>query len=343
MSHAWSASCPHIAACVVAVLTVVACGTDESSGDAAIGTVTSTAATTPAPVDVATDGTLPLAAEALDDPEVTSVATDLAPSQVIASTVPAPEMPGQCVLDDLRLWTSQVHVGARTVDAVIRIRHVAPTWCEADVGRSPLLDPSIEPDVRLDPGGEADLVIGQQADDCQEPAALSVVQIGVGSESALVPTALVTCGWWLETLAPLETPEQRCDPSDLETRSTGSAIVIRTTGPPCALGGVESVVDAPVDDHPTPTTPVVVLYPGDIAMIAATTGPTCGDEPRSASLTFTGTGQVVVEEVPCDMRFWFGPVRSWFGTEFDPLADPAVRDMSSGSWVEALDPFRATQ
>ena len=177
--QALRARCPRIATCLVAVLAVAACGIDESAGDVVIGNVSTSEAALSAPVDVAADETLPLAAEALDDPEVTSVATDLAPSQVIASTVPTPDMPGQCVLDDLRLWTSQVRVGAQTVDAVIRIRNVADTWCEADVGRSPLLDPSIEPDVRLDPAGQADLVIGQQADDCQDPTVLSVVQVGV--------------------------------------------------------------------------------------------------------------------------------------------------------------------
>ena len=52
---------------------------------------------------------MPLADHFLDEPDETTVATDLAPSQATGSTVPKPAVPDRCGALDAVLWTAQVN------------------------------------------------------------------------------------------------------------------------------------------------------------------------------------------------------------------------------------------
>ena len=80
---AWAFGGRGIALVVAAGLVIVACEGGSPSRDGALGGISATApGPNPTLVDLAIDGTLPLADEALDDPEVTTVATDLAASQL---------------------------------------------------------------------------------------------------------------------------------------------------------------------------------------------------------------------------------------------------------------------
>lgn len=325
----------HRATIVVAcIVPVAACGGDQP-------TAAPTTAATTAPTIAST---LPLAEEALDDPEVTTVATDLARSQIGASTVPEPPTPGPCPLDALALWTARVEpsadgVAPSTVDAVIRVRNVGAEWCEPDIGRSPLLDPAVEPDVWLRPGDEADLRVGQQSADCGDPTVVSLVQVAIGDESTVVPSAVVTCGWWLNAFAPLDPPERRCDPADLEVVVTDRAVVLRTVGPACGIGGLEFVTDgATVAGGELPASPVRVLHPGDVAMIAVLDRE-CDAAPAPATIEFAGTGEVVVDDVPCSARWIVGPPHPWFGSADGPLAGTGGPTADPESVVAALDPF----
>ena len=74
---------------LVMVLFVASCSDGDTASDDGSGGLDTASVVSIGPVDVAADGTLPLAEQALDDPDVTSVATELAPSQVAASTVPS--------------------------------------------------------------------------------------------------------------------------------------------------------------------------------------------------------------------------------------------------------------
>jgi hypothetical protein len=119
----------------------------------------------------------------------TIVATDLAPSQIAAPTVPEPTKPPPCDPADLDLWTAQVLVADTTADAVIRIRNNGADWCKADIGGSRFVDPLVGPDVWLDPGATADLVVGQAASECDDPMPVSVIPVSVGDFEVAVPSA----------------------------------------------------------------------------------------------------------------------------------------------------------
>ena len=189
--------------------------------------------------------TLPLAEQALDDPDVTTVATDLAPSQTGGSTVPDPPTPEPCGVDDVEMWTAQVARDGSS--AVVRMRNVSDRWCEPDIGRSPLLDPAIEPDVWLLPDATADLVVGPSTSGCADPAVVDAVQVGIGDESVLVPTALVTCGWWFTAFAPTADVRVGCELADIDVAVTAVSVVVRNASArPCALSGPVGVDGAAV-------------------------------------------------------------------------------------------------
>lgn len=281
--------------------------------------------------------TLPLAEHALDDPDEATVASVLAPSQVTASTAAPPPTPPPCTVADVELWTAGIRMtpsesGATTVDAVIRVRNVSDAWCEPDIGRSPRLDPRIEPDVWLQPGATADLVVGQEVDPCDEPALVSSVQVGIGDESVVVPSAVLTCGWWLTAFYPNDAATEPCAAGDLDVVATDRAVVVRNgANAPCSLGTPASGV--------RPES----LFPGDVVAVGGRGDDAC--EGATARTVRVGGGdegvggvEVVVPDVPCDLVFDGGPPRSWYGAHDGPAA--SLGDGAAITEVlDALDPF----
>jgi hypothetical protein len=239
------------------------------------------------------------------------------------------------------MWTAQVGPAADT--AVVRMRNVSDMWCEPDIGRSPLLDPAIEPDVWLLPGGTADLVVGPDGTGCTDPTVVDRVQVGIGEESVFVPTALVTCGWWLTAFYPNDTVGDACELADLDVAVAEASVVVRNVAVgPCAIGGLVDVEGAPVAATSSVAPAVVELWPGDIASFGAPGAGDCEGVRDLVVLTDEVVGEFTVAEVPCEVEFELGPARPWFGTTTGPPAllpagtgdapDPAVV-------VEALDPF----
>lgn len=313
----------------VGVLTLAACGgADADSADEATG-----AAPTTLP---AATVTLPLAEHFLDEPDVTTVASDLAPSQTAASTVADPLAPDRCGADAVEMWTAQVVADGST--AVIRMRNVGETWCDIDIGRSPQIDPAIEPDVWLQPGETADLVVGPSTSECADREVVDRVQVAVLDESVLVPTVLVTCGWWLTALYPNDVATEPCDLADLEVTVTAAVVVRNASATPCRLGGLEAVDGAEVVARSEGPTEVTQLLPGDVVSFGRLAGDPCQGA-NTVVLTDELVGRLEVPGVFCAIVFELGPAVPWFGTRFGP-GPGDTGDASAESVIDVLDPFR---
>jgi hypothetical protein len=116
-----------------------------------------------------------------------TAATDLAPSQIVASTVARPAAVPPCDLADLEFGSSD--------ETVILIRNIGPVECEVDVSQSPNRDPSMEPSVWIHPGGEAELAIEADDSRCERPEQLTRVELVVNGEPVAAPIVLpATCG-----------------------------------------------------------------------------------------------------------------------------------------------------
>ena len=281
------------------------------------------------------DTTLPLSDTALDDPDDTTVASELAPSQVAASTAPPPATPSPCGDHDVELWTAAIRPAASTADAVIRMRNVGTAWCEVDIGRSPRLDPTIEPDVWLQPGDTADLVVGQAEEPCQEPALVTAVQVGVGDTSVVVPSALVACAWMLTALYPNDPVTAPCERRYLDVVATAGAVVIGTSSPaPCLIEALTAVDGIPLTAPSTPPR-AVEMFPGDVLAVGTPRERDC-DGATSRTLRFGVSLDVVVDDVPCGLQFESASPSPWYGMPNGPtVADDAGID----EILDALDPF----
>jgi hypothetical protein len=166
-------------ALLLAATALIACGGDDQQ----------TAATT---VPLAVTTTRP-------------VASELAPSQVAASTVPEPELPPPCAVGDLRFSTPADATTEGSVGAVIRIRNAGDVRCEVDVIDSPAADPLMEPDVWIDPGAEAELLVDQATSACAQPAPVSSVDLVVNGTPVTVPVAIAeACGVMLTAIYAVE-------------------------------------------------------------------------------------------------------------------------------------------
>lgn len=282
--------------------------------------------------------TLPLGEHFLDDPEVTTVATDLAPSQRTGSTVPDPAVAEPCGAADVEMWTARVAPDGAS--AVIRMRNVSDTWCDLDIGRSPQIDPAIEPDVWLRPGETADLVVGSSEAGCEAPDVVDRVQVGIGDESVLVPTSMVTCGWWLQAFYPNDVVRVACELADLDVAVTGSAVVLRNaSATPCGTSGPVGVDGARLV-APFATDPVVrELFPGDVVSLGRPDGEGCEGVTERIVIEDEAYGRLEVSAVPCEIVFELGASRPWFGTDVGPPAALPDRSTGPSSVVEALDPF----
>lgn len=280
--------------------------------------------------------TLPLAETALDDPEVTTVASVLAPSQITASTAPPPATPPPCAADDVELWTAAIRPGVTTTDAVVRMRNVSDSWCEPDVGRSPRLDPAIEPDVWLQPGGTADLVVGQAVDPCDAPALATAVQVGIGDTSVVVPSALVTCGWWLTAFYPNDVVTTPCASGDLDVAATAGAVVIRnSSSAPCLIDALTAVDGVPLTAPSSALTTEV--FPGDVVAVGRPGGADC-DGATTRRLRIGAIIDVDVADVPCGLTFESPLPGPWYGAANGPAAFLAA-DAGVAEILDALEPF----
>jgi hypothetical protein len=116
----------------------------------------------------------------------TQVATDLAPSQVAASTVAPPAAVPLCDVADLEF--------APAGETVILIHNVGSVECEVDVSDSPNRDPLMEPSVWLRPDGNGELAIATDDSQCEQPATVARVDLVVNGEAVEVPVSLpATC------------------------------------------------------------------------------------------------------------------------------------------------------
>jgi hypothetical protein len=283
-----------------------------------------------------TGTTLPLAETALDDPEVTTVASALAPSQITASTAPRPDTPPPCEADDVELWTAAVRPAVTTADAVVRMRNVSDTWCEADIGRSPRLDPAIEPDVWLQPGDTADLVVGQAVDPCDEPTLATAVQVGIGDASVVVPSALLTCEWWLNAFYPNDAVTNPCGRGDLDVVATTGAVVIGSTSTtPCLIDPLTAVDGVPL--AASASGPAIEIFPDDVVAVGRPGDAEC-DGPTGRTLRFGAGLDIAVDGVPCGLTFESPLLGVWFGAPNGPAAFLAA-DAGVAEILDALDPF----
>lgn len=317
---------------VVPVVAVGCSAGDDGATNVAVGSGSAT--------------TLPLAETALDDPEEITVASVLAPSQVTASTAAPPPTPPACRAADVELWTAAVRPsadsGATTVDAVIRVRNVSDSWCEPDIGRSPRLDPRIEPDVWLQPGDTADLVVGQEVGSCDDPSLVSSVQVGIGDESVVVPSAVVTCGWWLTAFYPNDAASEPCAAGDLEAVATDRTVVVRNASArPCRLAAPTAVDGEPLPEASAAGAATVDVFPGDVVAIGHLGDSRCdGVVPRILRFGASdGTaGDVDVAAVPCALVLDSSVPRPWYGMPDGPTVSIDT-DGYLADVLDALDPF----
>ena len=121
------------------------------------------------------------------------VATELAPSQVTASTVAPPGGVPPCDVDELEFVAS--------AEMIIGIRNAGPVECEVDVSESPNRDPLMEPGVWLRPGGDAELTVATDDTQCEQPATVTSVDLVVNGEPVEAPVMLPpTCGTTLTAI-----------------------------------------------------------------------------------------------------------------------------------------------
>lgn len=263
----------------------------------------------------------------------TGPARELAPSQVTAVTAAPPDTPPPCDADELTLWTAQVMVVGEFADAVVRVRNDGASWCEVDVAGSPSVDPAMEPDVWLDPGEWADLVVGPPDGDCAAPAAVTLAQLDVNGEQVVVPTAaVVPCGWRLTAFYPNEVADLPCD--EVVATAVERAIVVRNDGAePCRLGALETADGDGVTIVPAaPDVEVPVLAAGDLVAFELDRVGAPGVA-RPVVLGFESGANVEVVLDADAVALGAGPPQPWLGGPLGPDAGDPV------ALLAALDPF----
>ena len=257
---------------------------------------------------------------------------DLAPSQLTAATAAPPETPPPCDPDALTTWTAQVLVGDGWADAVLRVRNDGDAWCEVDVAGSPSIDPAMEPDVWLDPGAWADLVLGPSDGDCGAPVVVDVAQLDLNGATAVVETAaVVPCGWRLTSFFPNEVSDEPC--SELDVVAVAGAIVVRNGSfLPCRLDALVSATGAGVAIVPNePELAVPVLAGGDVVAFELTAEGDC--EERTVDLVFDSGVSAEVPLDGCPVSVGSGAPQPWIGGPGSPTADDPA------GLIAALDPF----
>jgi hypothetical protein len=138
-------------------------------------------------------------------------ATDLAPSQISAATVPEPTGVATCDVADLS-FESLAGVGGVADDdvtaAVIRVRNAGPVRCEVNLAASPLADPLMEPDVWIEAGGQGELLVEHDGSACDAPSPVAALELRVNGSAVDVPiTVASTCGLRLTAVYAVEPGE----------------------------------------------------------------------------------------------------------------------------------------
>jgi hypothetical protein len=133
------------------------------------------------------------------------VAGELAPSQLSASTVPEPEAPPPCEVEHLRFESPAPATGWSPFGAVVHITNAGAARCEVAVFESPSVDPLMEPDVWIDPGTTAELLVEPSSSSCEQPAPVTAIDLVVNGTPVVVPVSIgETCGVMLTAIYAVE-------------------------------------------------------------------------------------------------------------------------------------------
>jgi hypothetical protein len=155
----WRAGLIGCSACGL-VLLASACGSDESGGSP----------TTPPP------------------------ATDLAPSQLTASTVAAPLAPGLCDPGRVRIEVVVPEPGVGQPDQIVELVNDDDRECDVDISATEDASPLMEPSVRLQPGAQGHVWV-EGRDACDEPVEDPVLVLDVNGQARDVDVTFETsCG-----------------------------------------------------------------------------------------------------------------------------------------------------
>jgi hypothetical protein len=259
---------------------------------------------------------------------------DLAPSQITAQTVTPPDTPPRCDPGVVTVWTAQAVLGEATADAVLRVRNDGGVWCEVDVTGSRSVDPMMEPDVWLEPGAWADLVVGSSGDGCGERSVVESATVDVNGAQVDVETAAVVgCGWQLTAFHPNDVTDDSC--AALDVVAVDGAVVVRNGDVmPCRLGALVSVagegVAAAVASEPAVA--VRVLAGGDVvAFEVLEHGDGCSHRPVELLFDSGATAEVSLDG--CSIEIFAGSPQPWIGGPGSPIADDPM------ALLLALDPF----
>lgn len=268
-------------------------------------------------------------------PADTGPTDDLAPSQRTAATAPRPSTPPPCDPELVSVWTAHVGVADGWIEPVLRIRNDGAAWCEVDVGDSPQVDPLMEPDVWLEPGAWADLVVGSRGDGCDGVAAVRLVDVAVNGASVRVETPTIEpCAWQLTAFYPNEVSDVPCDGLHLDAVAVEGAVLVRNGGAStCRLGMLTAVEGDEVEVVAGDVDVAVpLLAPADVVAIATERR---GDGPSTRPIVLRFDSGVVLEiAVAGDVAsVAAGPGGPWIGGPGSPVTgDPLVLPA-------ALDPF----
>lgn len=250
----------------------------------------------------------------------------LAPSQRTAPTVPPPATPPPCSVDRLSVWTARVTVtegGAGEIDAAIRIRNDGTAECEVDVSASSSADPTMEPDVWLEPGGWADLLLS--ASGC-DPAAVEFgpVELDVNGEPVRVES-VTGCDGRFVAFSPVEVSETPCDElrAAVVPAGAGSAVAVHHEGwSTCRLGELVSATGERVrlvargsETGPDATDPELpLLAGGDVVAIPVDLEGECPAHP--VELVFDSGVAIDVFVPGCAVTLAAGAPGPWPGAPF---------------------------
>jgi hypothetical protein len=122
---------------------------------------------------------------------VTVAASDLAPTQLTASTVARPATPPACD-PGLLAWAAEPGTDASTA-AVLTVTNAGGEWCEVDVSASQGVDPLMEPDVWLEAGASALLVVGEGGAGCDSATEVTSIELDVNGRVTRIDLPAAAC------------------------------------------------------------------------------------------------------------------------------------------------------
>lgn len=259
------------------------------------------------------------------------------------NTMPAPDGPSDCDINDLSLWTAQVSVGQLSSDSIIRIRNDGDQVCEADLSRSANAGAMMEPDVWIEVGGWADVAVTQTGSSCFLPRTVTSGELDINGQAAPIAMATIaSCTWELSALYPTESAWIPCGRDPLDVAVTSNFVVVRlpddTTA--CQLGDLVSV-GYPTGNEPRPAAiEISDLAPGDVVAFRYSTyaSGNCVRTAKLSMLTFS-VGAEISALIPRCALFQFGAGQPFYGTPSGPLKNIPTRFFDLQAALETLDPF----